>query len=133
MAAKNTTHLWDQYVTEAQVEPFRLKVSAEETIEFECPSGVAAMRVAQGLRSGDLELILMNITGDHWNRIRELMGNAGHKAFPALIEDMLDHFGFYEDVKLVGPGGGTVTAHRPTEINALINQGYRPAGEAHAS
>ncbi len=49
---------------------------------------------------------------------------------PALTEDLMDHFDLYEPVTLVGPGGGKLTRKRPREIQALINQGYRPMGEA---
>lgn len=124
---------WDSYVEEARIEPFRLQVSEDETLIVECPSGVALTRIAEGLRNGDLELILMNLTGDQWERIRELLGGAGHKALPRLTEDMMDHFDLYEPVTLIGPGGGKVVRKRPREIQAMINQGYRPAGEAPAS
>lgn len=124
------THTWDSYVQEAKIEPFRLVVSDAETLTFEAPSGVALMRIMQGMREGDPELILVALTGDQWPRLEELLGGAGHKAFPALVEDLCDHFEIYEDVTLVGPGGGKVTARRPRKIQALINQGYRPVGEA---
>jgi hypothetical protein len=52
---------------------------------------------------------------------------------PSLTEDLMDHFDLYEPVTLVGPGGGKVTRKRPLEIQTLINQGYRPVGEAPAS
>lgn len=132
MAAKQFKK-WDQYAAEAAVEPFQLPVSEDETLLFEVPSGVAIMRIAQGLRSGDLELILRSVVGDQWPRVQELLGGVGHKALPSLVEDMLDHFELYEDVALVGPGGGKVTARRPREIQALVSQGYRPAGEALSS
>jgi hypothetical protein len=121
---------WDDYATEARIDPFELQVSDDETLSFEVPSGVAIMRIAQGIRTGDLELILRALVGDQWERVESLLGSAGHKALPALVEDMLDHFDLYENVTLVGPGGGRVTAKRPREIQALLNQGYRPAGEA---
>ena len=133
MAAKQQTHRWDKYVEEAQIEPFRLQVSDDETLVFPPPSGVALIRIAQGLRSGDIELILRCLVGDDWPRLEELLGGAGHKAFPALVEDMMDHFDLYEEVALEGPGGGRVRARRPREIQSLIAQGYRPAGEARSS
>lgn len=133
MARKQTEYTWDTYVEEAQIEPFRLKVSAEETLEFEAPSGNALLRIMQGIRRGDLELILRSLVGDDWERVEDLLDKASHKALPALVEDMLDHFDLYEPVTLIGPGGGKVTKKRPRDIQALINQGYRPAGEAPAS
>lgn len=124
---------WDQYTREAEVPPFELPVSAEETLTFECPSGTALLRVMQGLRSGDLELILRAVVGEQWQRVEELLGNAGHKAFPALVEDMMAHFDMYDDVALVSPDGGKRTARRPTEIKRLLDIGYRPVGEGRAS
>lgn len=124
---------WDQYATEAEVEPFRLPVSDEETLVFECPSGTALLRVSQGMRSGDLELILRAVVGEQWERVEQLLGSAGHKAFPALVEDMMAHFDMYEDVALVSPDGGKRTARRPTEIRRLLAIGYRPVGEDRAS
>jgi hypothetical protein len=132
MAAKQFKR-WDDYADEAKIDPFELPISDDETLLFEVPSGVAIMRIAQGMRSGDLELILRSLVGDQWPRVQELLGGAGHKALPLLIEDMLDHFELYEKVELVGPGGGRVTANRPREIQGLINQGYRPVGEAQSS
>lgn len=124
---------WDQYTREAQVPPFELPVSDEETLVFECPSGTALLRVSQGLRNGDIELILRAVVGDQWERVEELLGAAGHKAFPALVEDMMAHFELYEDVPMVSPDGGKRTARRPSEIKRLLAIGYRPVGEEIAS
>jgi hypothetical protein len=121
---------WDTYVEEAKIEPFRLQVSDAETLTIEAPTGAALIQIMRGLRSGDLELILASLTGDQWERLQELLGGVGHKAMPKLTEDLMDHFDLYEPVTLVGPGGGKVTRKRPTEINAMLNQGYRPVGEA---
>lgn len=133
MAKKQEFKTWDSYVEEAALDPFVLKVSDEETLTFEAPTGVALMRYMQGLRSGDLELMLRSIVGDQWDRVVELLGTASHKALPRLVEDLGDHFDIYEPVTLIGPGGGKVKAKKPSEIQALLNQGYRPAGEASAS
>jgi hypothetical protein len=124
------TARWDQYVEEARIEPFRLEVSDDETLVIEAPTGVSLMRIMRGLREGDLEAILIGLTGEQWPRLEELMGGVGHKAMPKLTEDLMDHFELYEPVTLIGPGGGKVTRKRPTEIQQLLNQGYRPAGEA---
>lgn len=124
---------WDQYRDEAAGEPFKLPINSEETLEFPMPSGTALIRIMQGLRIGDLELILRSVVGDDWPRIEDLLSKAGHKALPSLVEDMLDHFDLYEPVTLIGPGGGKVVKKKPREIQALFNQGYRPAGEAPAS
>lgn len=124
---------WDEYTREAKIEPFRLQISDEETLVIEAPSATALMQIMHGLRAGDLEVILHALAGGSWSRLEELFGGVGHKAMPALTEDMMDHFDLYEPVTLVGPGGGKVTRKRPTEINAMLNQGYRPVGEARAS
>ena len=133
MAKNDHFKSWDAYVDEARIEPFRLVVSEDETLVFEAPSGNALMRIMQGIREGDLELILHALAGEQWDRVTELFEGASHKVLPNLVEDMLDHFDLYEDVTLVGPGGGKVTRRRPRDIQTLINQGYRPAGEARAS
>lgn len=133
MSNNTATKTWDQYVEEAKIEPFRLKITADETLEFTAPTGTSLLHIMQGLRQGDLEVILSSLAGDQWPRLEELFGGVGHKALPALTEDLMDHFDLYEDVTLVGPGGGKVTRKRPTQINALLNQGYRPMGEARAS
>lgn len=130
MASTDTPKRWDQYVEEAKVAPFLLPISDEETLTFENPSGAALVQIMHGLRNGDLELILASLSGDNWARLQELFGNAGHKVLPKLTEDLMDHFDLYEPVTLVGPGGGKLTRKRPREIQALINQGYRPMGEA---
>jgi hypothetical protein len=125
-----TTKNWDQYVEEAKIEPFRLRISEDETLVFDAPTGASLMHIMRGLREGDLEVILSSLAGDQWPRLEELFGGVGHKALPALTEDLMDHFDLYEPVTLVGPGGGKVTRKRPREIQAMINQGYRPVGEA---
>jgi hypothetical protein len=130
MPKTQQTARWDQYVEEARIEPFRLEVSDDETLVIEAPTGVSLMRIMRGLREGDLEAILIGLTGEQWPRLEELMGGVGHKAMPKLTEDLMDHFELYEPVTLIGPGGGKVTRKRPTEIQQLLNQGYRPAGEA---
>lgn len=133
--SKQTEYTWDSYVEEAQIEPFRLRISADETIEVQPPTSNAIVRIHQGMRVGDLELIIAHLTGDQWPRFRELFDDpvASHKVLPKLVEDMMDHFDIYEDVTLVGPGGGKVKRRRPREIQAMIEQGYRPVGEAPAS
>jgi hypothetical protein len=121
---------WDQYTEEAAIAPFRLVISETETLVFEAPSGTALIRIMHGLRAGDLEAILVALVGEQWQRVEELLGQAGHKALPALVEDMMEHFDLYEPVTLIGPGGGKVTRSRPRDIQRLLEQGYRPAGEA---
>jgi hypothetical protein len=125
---------WDEYAEEAKIEPFRLKVSDDETLVFEAPSSAALPAILRAVAEGDIETLMANLAGEEqWPRLLELFGSVTHKAMPSLAEDLLDHFDLYEPVTLVGPGGGKVTRKRPREIMALINQGYRPLGEAPAS
>lgn len=133
MARNKTEYTWDSYVEEAKGDPFVLRVSADESLTFEMPSGTALIRIMDGLRKGDLELILYNVVGEEWPRVEALLDKAGHKAFASLVEDMLDHFDLYEKVTLIGPGGGKLVRKKPRDIRALIEQGYVPAGEGRAS
>lgn len=134
MSAKQQFKTWDQYVTEAKIEPFEIPVGKDaEPIVIDNPTGARLLRITQGLRQGDLELILVALCGDAWEKVEALMDSAPHGVLPELVEDMMNHFDLYEDVTLVGPGGGKVTARRPREIQGLINRGYRPVGEAEAS
>lgn len=120
---------WDDYAREAEVAPFVLRVSEDEAITIQNPTGVQIMRLGQGLRAGDLDLMLFALTGDSHTDITRLLGKVGHKALPKLIEDLMDHFGLYEDVDLRGPSGGVVTERRPDKIRALVRAGYKPLGE----
>jgi len=131
--ARQTEYSWDQYAEEAKGEPFVLRVDADTKLVFEMPTATALLRVMQGIRGGDLELILRSIVGEDWDKVEVLLSSAGHKALPNLVEDMLDHFDLYEEVTLIGPGGGKVKRKRPREIQSLIEQGYRPLGEAPTS
>lgn len=123
---------WDSFVEEAKIDAYTLQVSADESLVIECPSGAALLHISQGLRNGDLELILASLCGEHWERIEELMRNAPHGVLPNLVEALMDHFNLYEPVTLTGPGGGKVTRKKPREIQQLLNQGYRPMGEAYS-
>lgn len=131
--AQKKVYSWDDYVEEAKGEPFTLRIDDKKSLVFEMPTGTALMRIEQGMRSGDVELILRAIAGDQWVELEKLFAKAGHKAFIRVAEDMLDHFDLYEEVTLIGPGGGKVKRKRPREIRAMMEQGYRPAGEGQAS
>lgn len=124
---KQSEHSWDKYVEEAEAEDFVL-TTADGEIRITNPTGTRVLRVAQGMRAGDLDAILLGLTGEAYAEVSKLLAVAGHKALPKLIEDIMDHFDMYDDVELVGPGGGTVTASRPREIRGLIANGYTPKG-----
>lgn len=129
------TRYWDQYAAEAEVPDFVIKASkdGDEVLRVHNPTGVQIMRVAQGIRSGDLDLMLLGLTGDRYEDAVRLLSTAGHKALPSLIEDLMDHFGLYEEIELVGPGGGVVRETRPTKVQQLLKVGYKVKGEAQAS
>lgn len=131
--SKTDFKTWNEYTEEAKGEPFLLPVSEDETLVFEMPTGAALIQIMRGLRDGDIEVILANLAGDQWERLQELFGGVGHKAMPRLTEDLMNHHDLYEPVTLVGPGGGKVVRKKPTDISALIDQGYRPMGEVPAS
>lgn len=134
MSTKKQFKAWDQYVTEANIDAFEIPTGKESgPIVISNPTANQIMRISQGLRTGDLELIIVNLCGDSWEQVEALMETAPHGVLPVLVEDMMAHFDLYEDVTLVGPGGGKVTAKRPREIQGFINRGYRPVGEADAS
>ena len=128
-----TFQSFDEFAQEADGAPYEIPVTKEETIIIKYPDGNALIHIMQGLRDSDILMILSSLTGDQWPRVEELFGSIGHTALPKLTEKMMDHFDLYEPVTLVGPGGGKVTRKRPTDIQALVNQGYRPMGEARAS
>lgn len=133
--SKNTTaktYSWDRYVKEAARDPFVLDVSGEEIV-IAVPSGTALIRISQGMREADLELMLRALVGEQWSKIETLLAQAGYEAFEALVDDMLEHFGLNQEMTLVGPGGGKVTASRPKEIQRLLRMGYVVQGEAPAS
>lgn len=124
---------WDDFVTEAEIQPYELKVSADKTIVIDNPSGAALMHISSGMRNGDLEFILVNLCGDSWPDVQELVQDAPHGVLPSLVESLMDHFDLYEPITLIGPGGGKVVRRKPREIRAMMNQGYRPMGETAAS
>jgi hypothetical protein len=128
------THLWDEYVEEADLPDFVITdKEGEELLRVKNPSGVQLMRISQGVRSGDLAMMLLGLTGGANEAAMKLLSTAGHKALPKLVEDLMEWFGLYDEIELVGPGGGVVRESRPTKIMQLIKMGYTPKGEAPAS
>lgn len=130
MTKPQVTHRWDTYAAEAQVPDFVIETGTGDDVRIVNPTGVQILRVSQGMRSGDLDLVLLGLTGDAYDKIMALLGTTGHKAFPKLVEDLMDHFGLYEEITLQGPGGGTVTETRPTKVKALLAMGYTVKGGA---
>ena len=129
MSKKETTVQFNKYVEEAQSPDFVIKVDDTTEIRVTNPDYMRLERFAQGSRSGDLDVVLGALCGAAVTDIKKLLAKAGHKAVPALMEDIMDHFDMYDEIELVGPGGGVVTEKRPTKIKTLIGLGYRPKGE----
>lgn len=129
MSKNVTTRTWDSYVSEADRPDFILKVSDEKEIHISNPTGIQVMRLGEATRSGDPDAILAALTGDAWMEIRELIGHAGSKAVDSLLEDLMEHFDLFDEVELIGPGGGKVTESRPTRLRSLLRMGYKPVGE----
>jgi len=121
---------WDQYVAEAAHAPFELKVSDEETLTIKAPTGATLIAWARAYRTGDVEAMLSTLAAEHWERIEQLLANAGHLALENLVTDLMLFFDLAEDVELIGPGGGKVREKDPRKIRLMLKQGYRPAGEA---
>lgn len=121
---------WDQYTEEAAHEPFQLPVSKDETLIIEAPTGATLIAWARAYRTGDVEAMLATLTNEHWERVQQLLAKAGHKALENLVTDMMLFFDLAEDMELIGPGGGKVKEKDPRKVRVMIQQGYRPAGEA---
>jgi len=121
---------WDQYVAEAAHAPFELPVSEDETLVIQAPTGVTLIAWARAYRTGDVELMLSTLAGEHWERIQDLLSRAGHMALENLVTDMMLFFDLAEDMELIGPGGGKVKEKDPRKVRLMLKQGYRMAGEA---
>lgn len=121
---------WDEYVKEAEKEPFELPISDDETLVIEAPTGVRMLNAARAFRDGDPEAMLVALCGDQWPRINELLGQAGFTAMQELSTDMMIHFDLMDEITLVGPGGGEVVESDPRRLQALLKTGYRVKGEA---
>lgn len=137
MATKKLSEFktWDQYVQEAQHDPFVLRISEKESVEIEAPTGHRLIQFNRAARSGDAEAMLIMLCGDAWEQLEERVMGAGHKAMESLMIDLMDFFDLTEEVTLVGPGKGdkpgpVKTVKDPREISKLLSQGYRPVGEA---
>lgn len=121
---------WDDFASEAQHEPYLLKVSDEETIVIEVPSGAQIIHAGRAIRSGDEQMLLYALTGEAWQRIEELLATAGFKAMVNLATELLIYFEISEPVDLVGPGGGKRTVRDPREVQRLVRSGWSAVGEA---
>lgn len=131
MASKDVevTRKWDTFVREAARPDYVLDLGDGELLHITNPTGTRLLRIGQALRAGDEYAMLVGLTGEAFERINKLLETAGHKVITQLAEDLMDHFDIYEDVEMVGPGGGKVTEKRPSKIKQLVRMGYKPLGE----
>lgn len=125
---------WDQYVDEADVPDFVVRLPGDKgDLRVTNPTGARLMRIAQGTRSGDLEVVLAALTGDAWPTVEELLQTSPGRVMAKLTEDIMDHFKLYEPVTLVNKSGNKVTETRPTQVQKWLDRGYRPVGEGQGS
>lgn len=121
---------WDQYTKEAELPPFELPVSKDETIIIPPLSGAALIQFQRAYRAGDDEAMLMVLSGDQWERVEPLLAKAGHSAFRNLVIDMMIHFDLGEEVEMITPDGRRIFEKDPRTIKNKLRQGYRVVGEA---
>jgi hypothetical protein len=119
-------HAWDHYLKEASRPPFQLKVSDDETITITNPTGAQTHRIAEGMRADDSDVTLMGLCGDQYPRMSELLSDAPYEVTTALVDDLLDHFGFLTDVTLVAPSGKKQTVRKYRDLQDLLGKGWKP-------
>lgn len=129
MATEITTKRWDDYVQEAEVPPFRLVVSDEETVEIACPTGEALLKVARAGRDGDHLAVLEILSGESWNRVSELVAKAPYQVMLDLSIDLQIHFGMTDEYEMVNPSGGKKVVRDPRQIRTLRKNGWKVVGE----
>ncbi|MEV4902352.1 hypothetical protein AB0K08_13545 [Citricoccus sp. NPDC055426] len=130
MTQKQQFKSWDQYTEEAQLPPFELPVSKDETLIFPALSGAALIQFQRAYRAGDDEAMLMVLAGDQWEKVEPLLAKAGHGAFRNLVIDMMLYFDLAEEVEMQTPDGRKVYEKDPRTIKNKLRQGYRVVGEA---
>lgn len=93
-AKKNTPKRWDSYVAEADIPDFILEISdnRDEDIHIKCPTGDQVIDAYRTREEGDVEAGLQHLTGDAYDKVRELIGGAPYPAMNALFEDITNHF-----------------------------------------
>lgn len=130
-------HSWDDYVAEAQREPFELvyrthddEGAHEHTITITQPNSIQMMRIGEGVRNGDAEAIMIGLCGDAWPEVYQLLSQpgVGFSAMLRLEKDLLKHFELNDEVELRGPGGGTRRVSDPQEVQKLLRLGWVSTG-----
>lgn len=124
---------FDEYVSEAEVEPFELPVSKDETLVIEAPTGARIEQFARAYREGDIVLALWALAGDSWPRLEELTNDKHFDVRNAIMNDLVKHFELVPtnaEVELRGPGGGTIKESDPQRIQQLQQLGFVIVGES---
>lgn len=88
---KNRKYSYQQYMTDAQIRPFELELSADKTVSIEVPDGDALLDIADNQENPRRVLQLM--TGDHFRAVMDVFGPAPAPVLTRLIRDMTTHFG----------------------------------------
>lgn len=123
---------FDQYVDEADIEPFVLPISDDETLTFPIPSGTALLRFTEAYRAGDTIAVLWALCGDQWPRLEELLSDKPFTVMNKIMNDLVTHFKLVPNVEmeLRGPGGGKILESNPEKIAQLQRAGFTLVGES---
>lgn len=86
---------WDQYAqeVEAEIQPFKLPISDDETLTITCPTGLGLRDMARAQATGDFEGIVAAAFGDQAERMWELAGTAGFPVINRVLADVMAHYG----------------------------------------
>ncbi|TDQ01244.1 hypothetical protein [Labedaea rhizosphaerae] len=96
------TYKFTQYISQAKVEPFPLELDDGQVLQIPAPDGDTVLEIEES-RSSRRTLALL--CGEHYERVRELVGSAPASVLNALVTDMVDHFG----LSPVPPGGSSAS------------------------
>lgn len=88
---KNRKYSYQQYMTDAQITPFHLELSADKSVSIEVPDGDALLDIADNQDNPRKVLRLM--AGDHYRAVMDVFGPAPAPVLTRLIRDMTVHFG----------------------------------------
>lgn len=122
----------DQYIKEAEIPPFELPISEDETMVFPSPTAGMIDRAAEGYRANDAKLILWALCGDQWPKLEEILDPIPYEARDKIVEDMLRHFKIVVDQEVTfrGSDGKEFTESDPDKIKYLQKAGFKIVGES---
>lgn len=132
-AKKNEFVTWDELTADAGGEPFQLKISEDETLVIEQPSGMALIEFTEAQARGDVRNVLKSLTGEKFDEVMELLKRPNtHKLMDNLVYMLCDHYGLIEEHTLISEAGKKRKEKDPRKIRLMLNQGWRMEGEAPA-